>query len=96
MNEGEFKKRIHGLWENVETPNVCQSPIQVHAQKRVLLCEIELIIDVAKKEFPTHDSCFHKWKESFPSDNMRRIVDLDTFVNEEREQWFLKWFGDFE
>ena len=84
MNEGKFKKRIK------------QEQVGIGISDRgVVYCsQLERWIDEAKKEFPMYDSCFDLWKTSFPSDKLRIIVDLDTFVNEEREKWFLKWFGD--
>lgn len=108
MSEGEFKKRVYELWKNVETPNTYQSPTDVHAQKRVLLGETELMLDEAHKEFQEwwdlepelvepqwYDMC----GENLP-DSERYYIDRDEF-EEAYKDWidkgrdlFLKWFGD--
>ena len=86
MSEGEFKKRINELWQNVETPNTFLSPIDIHVLKRVLLGEAQLIAEDAKKEF----------EELIPIETKKGMYMGSASLIDSAIVWekIKKWFGE--
>lgn len=77
VEEGEFKKRIHKQMENsldelIETGRIT-----------IALCDLETIIDEAKKEFPRTTP---KLEKEYPD-------TWESELNSLRLQWFKKWFS---